>query len=224
MEIKSLKYISFGCDWAPNEMLIFATSAYLNTCLSWLNQTIMRTRLVSNNFNTVIVCPIPKAKVVQNSASDFLFDFFISSTSRLFELLLLKHSANKLKRTHRNQLGYRAPPSNTYTSQSTTTAHLALEFYLVDNHWRRNGILSPFLINFFIDDLLHNCTELNIGCQLGNNNESILANCDDTILVSSYQDQLKRLLRCSIALDHSSTRNDRLSSLIDVAIYSNYKT
>ena len=61
---------------------------------------------------------------------------------------------------------------------------------------KQGGILSPFLFNFLIDDLLHKCTELNIGCQLGNNNVSILAYCDDIILVSSDQDQLKRLLKC----------------------------
>ena len=217
---------------------------------------VLRTGLIPNNFNTVIVCPIPKAKVVQNSASDFRPISISSSFATIFESLLLNHSANTLKRTHRNQFGYRA---NTSCKHAYFTINETIQYYnkrgasvfiasldaekafdslwrnglyhklmgrIPDYAWRalvnyysasracvrlngqrssiftitggvkQGGILSPFLFNFLIDDLLHKCTELNIGCQLGNNNVSILAYCDDIILVSSDQDQLKRLLKC----------------------------
>ena len=60
---------------------------------------------------------------------------------------------------------------------------------------KQGGILSPFLFNYFIDDLIRGCDELNIGCKLGRANVCILAYCDDIILVSANQEHLKRLLK-----------------------------
>ena len=44
---------------------------------------------------------------------------------------------------------------------------------------KQGGILSPFLFNFFMDDLLNSCLNLEIGALIGNANVSCLAYCDD---------------------------------------------
>ena len=59
---------------------------------------------------------------------------------------------------------------------------------------KQGGILSPFLFNFFIDDLLSGCRSLDIGALVGVTNTSILAYCDDILLLSSNESHMQRLL------------------------------
>ena len=61
---------------------------------------------------------------------------------------------------------------------------------------KQGGILSPFLFNFFMDSLIHECKELGIGALLGKSNVSILAYCDDLALISPSAGHMRRLLEC----------------------------
>ena len=61
---------------------------------------------------------------------------------------------------------------------------------------KQGGILSPFLFNFFLDDLITSCQNLGIGASIGNFNTSILAYCDDILLMASNENHMNRLLDC----------------------------
>ena len=60
---------------------------------------------------------------------------------------------------------------------------------------KQGGILSPYLFNFFINDLLTNCTELGVGCSIQGINLSTIAYCDDIMLLSPTASHLKCLLK-----------------------------
>ena len=57
------------------------------------------------------------------------------------------------------------------------------------------GILSPYLFNYFINDLIAECNSLNIGCNIGQANTSIIAYYDDLILLSPVQSHMNKLLK-----------------------------
>jgi hypothetical protein len=59
---------------------------------------------------------------------------------------------------------------------------------------RGGGILSPFLYNFYINDLIESCVKEDVGAKIGNLNVSILCYCDDIILISSSIYQMNQLL------------------------------
>lgn len=44
--------------------------------------------------------------------------------------------------------------------------------------------MSGFLFNFFINDLIEQCLKLNIGAKIGQRNVSVIAYCDDILLMS----------------------------------------
>ena len=60
----------------------------------------------------------------------------------------------------------------------------------------KKGVILPLMLfNLFIDDLLHKCTNLDVGACIGSINTSIIAYCDDLILLSPLKSHLKTLLR-----------------------------
>ena len=62
---------------------------------------------------------------------------------------------------------------------------------------KQGGVLSPYLFNFFINELIENCTNFNIGASLNGLNLSIIAYCDDIIILSpSYGHAMKLLDEC----------------------------
>jgi hypothetical protein len=59
---------------------------------------------------------------------------------------------------------------------------------------KQGGILSPFLFNLYINDLIEQCIEANIGAIFKNLNIPIIVYADDIILLSSVDSHLQRLL------------------------------
>ena len=245
---------ALGHDGVSNEMLIVAQSVELVEILRVMFQAIFSSGHIPSHFNTAIVCPIPKGKIVPSAPGDFRPISISSSLATVFESLILGHAAGVLKKTHGNQFGYRTATSCKhayfalnetirYYQARGTSVHVAsldaekafdslwrnglfhkLIVRIPDLTWRalvtyynqslararyndqqtstfaisggvkQGGIRSPFLFNFFIDDLLKGCTDLRLGCKLGRSNVSILAYCDDIVLVSASLGQLRQLL------------------------------
>ncbi len=61
---------------------------------------------------------------------------------------------------------------------------------------KQGGILSPFLFNFFINDLLEEILAMEIGARVGKYNTSIIAYCDGLLLLSLNEMQMNKLLAC----------------------------
>jgi hypothetical protein len=59
---------------------------------------------------------------------------------------------------------------------------------------KQGGILSPYLFNFFVNELLIECTNLNIWASINNLNLSIIAYCDDIVLLSPSAGHCQKLL------------------------------
>ena len=59
---------------------------------------------------------------------------------------------------------------------------------------KQGGILSPFLFNAFMDSLIVDCKALGIGAHWNELNVSILAYCDDVILIAPSLEQLRALI------------------------------
>jgi hypothetical protein len=64
---------------------------------------------------------------------------------------------------------------------------------------KQGGIISPFLFNFFMNDLIVECINKNIGAKIKDINLSIIAYCDDILLLSPTIGHLETLLNnCQI--------------------------
>ena len=59
---------------------------------------------------------------------------------------------------------------------------------------KQGGVLSPSLFHVYIDDLIFDCTNANIGALFENYNVSIIVYADDILLLSSCDSQLQKLL------------------------------
>ncbi|NBO93738.1 MAG: hypothetical protein EBV06_15735 [Planctomycetia bacterium] len=60
---------------------------------------------------------------------------------------------------------------------------------------KQGGILTLFLFNYFMNDLLNECMQVNVGAKLGSLNVSIIAYCDDLKLISPSIRDLNILLK-----------------------------
>ena len=58
------------------------------------------------------------------------------------------------------------------------------EIYKINQGVKQGGKLSGFLFNFFINELIEECLKLNIGAKISQKNISIIAYCDDILLIS----------------------------------------
>ena len=64
---------------------------------------------------------------------------------------------------------------------------------------KQGGILSPFLFNFFINDLIEDCIHNEIGARVNNFNTSVIGYCDDLNILSSNEKQLQVLIdKCAM--------------------------
>ena len=59
----------------------------------------------------------------------------------------------------------------------------------------KDPIISPFLFNFFINDLIIEIEAMDVGAKIGNTNVNIIAYCNDIILISPVADHLRRMLK-----------------------------
>ena len=59
---------------------------------------------------------------------------------------------------------------------------------------KQGGVISPHLFNFFINGLVTEIKSMNVGALLGDLNVSIVAYCDDIILVSSSEKHMRMML------------------------------
>ena len=66
--------------------------------------------------------------------------------------------------------------------------------YKTSEGCKQDGILSSFLFNYFINGLLEECLNANLGAKIGKTNLSIIAYCDDVILLSPTMTHLNKLL------------------------------
>ena len=68
------------------------------------------------------------------------------------------------------------------------------DIFAINKGVKQGGVLSPFLFNTYINDLIVDINRSNYGCYLNNFKISILGYCDDIILVSSSLSNIQILL------------------------------
>lgn len=66
--------------------------------------------------------------------------------------------------------------------------------FRINNGVKQGGILSPTLFNIYIEDLLSEVLVLNVGYHAYDLNLSIIAYCDDILLMSRTERDLKKLI------------------------------
>ena len=59
---------------------------------------------------------------------------------------------------------------------------------------KQGGILSGYLFNFYMNQLIEDCVKLNIGCAIGEHNVSVIAYCDDLFLMGQSKIEMDNLL------------------------------
>ncbi|CAF1081344.1 unnamed protein product [Brachionus calyciflorus] len=73
--------------------------------------------------------------------------------------------------------------------------------FLINEGVKQGGILSPYSFNFYVNDLIKSCVDANLGANIDCTNLSIIAYCDDIIILSPIAFHVQTLL--SIITDYS---------------------
>ena len=68
------------------------------------------------------------------------------------------------------------------------------EAYRTTEGVKQGGVLSPYLFNFFINAMIEECLEMNIGASIGGINVSVVSYCDDILLLCLTTAHLEALL------------------------------
>ena len=66
--------------------------------------------------------------------------------------------------------------------------------WTVNNGVRQGGILSPYLFNIYVNELIDNISSMSIGCNLGYLKSNIIAYADDVVLLSPSLSGLQNLI------------------------------
>lgn len=66
--------------------------------------------------------------------------------------------------------------------------------FVIEEGVKQGGIISPMLFNFFINELIERCVNTDVGAVVGSMNVSIVAYCDDIILLSPLKAHMRKLL------------------------------
>ena len=77
---------------------------------------------------------------------------------------------------------------------AVTLKGITSEVFKVTTGVKQGGILSPFLFNFYINDLFDICLNYKIGARIGDTNMNIVGYCDDLNLLSSSMSHMQTLL------------------------------
>ena len=67
------------------------------------------------------------------------------------------------------------------------------QYKLIESGVRQGGILSPFLFNFYINEILNDISLLQVGCKLGLSRMNVLAYADDMVLLANNIDDINLL-------------------------------
>ena len=72
------------------------------------------------------------------------------------------------------------------------------EEFMIKECLKQGGILSPYLFNFFMNELLMDNDRQNFGATIGKLNISLISYCDNLIILSPYVNHVNILLQmCS---------------------------
>lgn len=90
------------------------------------------------------------------------------------------------------------------------------ELWRVENGVRQGGILSPYLFNFYINEIIDTVSRSNTGCYLGYYATNILCYADDIFLCSPSSNGLQKLLGiiCDQLNQHCLPLNDKSEYII----------
>lgn len=80
------------------------------------------------------------------------------------------------------------------SSKAIIKNHGLSDIFLINCGVKQGGILSAYLFNLFIDDLIASCVNMNIGGLIHNINTSIIVYADDILLISPNDSHLQILL------------------------------
>ena len=67
------------------------------------------------------------------------------------------------------------------------------QYFYIEKGVRQGGILSPMLFKLYIDHILKEILEMNIGCKLGLLRVNIIAYADDIVLLANNKENLSKL-------------------------------
>lgn len=81
--------------------------------------------------------------------------------------------------------------------------------FYIDKGVRQGGILSPFLFNFYINEIVETISSMEEGCQYGYVRCNILAYADDLVLLSKTADEMNILYTklCELIENHELSMN-----------------
>ena len=68
------------------------------------------------------------------------------------------------------------------------------DYFRITEGVKQGGILSPYLFNFYINDLIKDTVDLNLGANICNINVSIVAYCDDIAIMSPLASHAQQIL------------------------------
>ena len=66
--------------------------------------------------------------------------------------------------------------------------------FLITEGVKQGGVLSPYLFNLYVNDLIKSCVEADLGANIDGTNLSIIAYCDDIIILSPIAFHAQMLL------------------------------